>query len=65
MESRCVCRSLANHTLSSIGHAGASVLLWRSLLPLAELWEAEVNGPCVDKHRASLQAMVIHPLVSS
>ena len=44
---------------------GASALLWRSLLPLAELWEAEVNGPCIDKHRASLHAMGIHPLVGS
>lgn len=30
---------------------GASVAVWRKLLPKAELWEAEFNGECVEKHR--------------
>ena len=44
---------------------GASVLLWRSLLPLAELWEADVNGRCVEEHRARLQPLGIRTLVGS
>lgn len=30
---------------------GASVAIWRKLLPKAELWEAEFNAECVEKHR--------------
>eukprot|EP00986_Skeletonema_menzelii_P013252 scaffold7606_cov152-Skeletonema_menzelii.AAC.5 len=31
---------------------GASVALWKKLLPLAELWEAEFDGECVKKSNA-------------
>ena len=44
---------------------GASVLLWRSLLPLAELWEADVNGRCVEEYRARLEPLGIRTLVGS
>ena len=44
---------------------GASALLWRALLPKAELWEAEVDGNCVEKHRSSLLASGIRPLIGS
>jgi hypothetical protein len=36
--------------ISSIG-PGASVKLWKELFPHAELWEAEYNAGCVEKHR--------------
>lgn len=45
--------------------AGASALLWREMLPHAELWEAEVNGHCVEKHRSRLKAQGINPLIGS
>ena len=32
---------------------GASVKLWRTILPQAELWEAEYNKECVDNMRSS------------
>jgi hypothetical protein len=32
---------------------GASVKLWRTILPQAELWEAEYNKECVDEMRTS------------
>jgi len=30
---------------------GASVAVWKKLFPEAELWEAEYNAECVEKHR--------------
>ena len=30
---------------------GASVAIWKELLPKADLWEAEFNAKCVNKHR--------------
>ena len=43
--------------------AGASARLWRKVLPKAELWEAEVDASCVNKHRDQLQELNIRPLV--
>lgn len=37
--------------------------MWRRLLPATELWEAEVDGKCIDAHRAELRRLGIHPLV--
>ena len=34
---------------------GASVQIWRQLLPRAELWEAEYDAACVEKARAKGQ----------
>ena len=34
---------------------GASVQIWRQLLPHAELWEAEYDAACVEKARAKGQ----------
>ena len=34
---------------------GASVQIWRQLLPHAELWEAEYDSACVEKARAKGQ----------
>lgn len=31
---------------------GASTALWKKLFPKADLWEAEFNADCVEKHRA-------------
>ena len=45
--------------------AGASARLWRKLLPKAELWEAEVDAECVDKHRGQLAELNIRPLVGA
>lgn len=44
---------------------GASARLWRRLLPKAELWEAEVDGACVEQHRATLEELGVRPLVGS
>ena len=44
---------------------GTSARLWRSLLPETELWEADVNGRCVEKHRESLLQLGIHALVGN
>ena len=42
---------------------GASAHLWRSLLPHAEIWEADRDETCVDKHRLTLSALGIKALV--
>ena len=45
--------------------AGASAHLWRTLLPEAELWEAEIAEKCVEQHRRKLEQQGIHPLIGS
>lgn len=42
--------------------AGASAKLWRRTLPNVELWEADVNEPCLQHHKESLQEMGVHTL---
>ena len=42
---------------------GASAKVWRKTLPETELWEADVNGPCVQKHEHSLTRQGINYLV--
>lgn len=42
--------------------AGASAKLWRRTLPNVELWEADVNAPCLQHHKKSLQEMGVHTL---
>ena len=43
--------------------AGASAALWAQLLPLAERWEAELDGACVNRMSEQLRSLGIHPLV--
>jgi len=47
--------------------AGASALLWRKLFSQTELelWEAEVDKECVEKHRAALQSQGINVIVGN
>jgi len=47
--------------------AGASALLWRKLFSQTELelWEAEVDKDCVEKHRAALQSQGINVIVGN
>jgi hypothetical protein len=47
--------------------AGASALLWRKLFSQTELelWEAEVDKGCVEKHRAALQSQGINVIVGN
>ena len=42
--------------------AGASIALWRSLLPNATLFSADVDRRCVEKHRAAIRAAGAHAL---
>merc|ERR1711865_1027912 len=42
---------------------GASVQVWKKLLPHAELWEAEYEGECVKKAIEKNQLEGIHTLV--
>ena len=44
---------------------GASAILWRDLLPDAELWMADINEACVNKHADSIRALNVHALVGS
>jgi hypothetical protein len=45
--------------------AGASAKVWREALPEAELWMADVDGACVEKHGAELKSLRINHLVGS
>ena len=47
--------------------AGASALLWRELFSQTELelWEAEVDKVCVEKHRVALQSQGINVIVGN
>ncbi|KAL1496338.1 hypothetical protein AB1Y20_016294 [Prymnesium parvum] len=45
--------------------AGASARLWRRIFPEAELWFADVDAACVEKHMHSLREQRIHALVGS
>ena len=42
---------------------GSSALLKRNLLPDAQMWEAELDANCVEKHSPMLQQLRITPLV--
>ena len=42
---------------------GASVSLWKTLFPVAELWEAEYDGACVEKAVKEGKLDGLHPLV--
>ena len=42
---------------------GASAILKREMLPEAQMWEAELDGACVQKYRPELQRLKITPLV--
>ena len=44
---------------------GASARLWRKVLPEAKLWEAEIDGACIDLHREELRQLGIRPLVGN
>jgi hypothetical protein len=39
---------------------GASAKLWREYMPHAELWMAEFNAGCVQRHESSLREMNVH-----
>lgn len=42
--------------------AGASVRLWRTLLPETELWEADIDAQCIRHHNQSLLEQGVHTL---
>jgi hypothetical protein len=42
---------------------GASAVLKRAMLPEAHMWEAELDGACVQKHTQELRQLKITPLV--
>ncbi len=44
---------------------GASVRLWRTLFPRAEIWEAELDAQCVKHHAATLRSMRVNALIGS
>ena len=44
---------------------GRSARLWRKLLPRSELWEAEVDARCVQRHALSLQREGINVVTGS
>lgn len=43
--------------------AGHSVAAWKALVPEAELWMAEFNGKCVEKHKANLTKQGVHDVL--
>lgn len=42
---------------------GASVAAWKALVPEAELWMAEFDGKCVEKHKANLTKQGVHDVL--
>lgn len=42
---------------------GASATLWRLYFPSAEIWEAEYDGACVERHKSKLDALNVKTLV--